>query len=147
MLKFLVENKLIGKQIYYKFQTNSGSVYAIADISYSLAYAFGPVIAGGIVHGVSFLALNIIICVLNLGYSECLWQDYFALSFSNKKSSFHLIFQHILHRHLDFFRPCWNIWSIFYRSNWAFDMKIYEWKWRGWIGIYAGSGRVVKSVK
>lgn len=45
-----------------------GSVYAIADISYSLAYAFGPIIAGGIVHNVSFLALNIFICVLNVAY-------------------------------------------------------------------------------
>jgi DHA1 family vesicular acetylcholine transporter-like MFS transporter 3 len=47
-------------------------VYAIADISYSLAYAFGPIIAGGIVHSISFLALNILICVLNLGYSLAL---------------------------------------------------------------------------
>uniref|UniRef100_A0AC35TZY8 MFS domain-containing protein n=1 Tax=Rhabditophanes sp. KR3021 TaxID=114890 RepID=A0AC35TZY8_9BILA len=45
-----------------------GSVYAIADISYSLAYAFGPVIAGGIVASFSFTALNILICVLNIGF-------------------------------------------------------------------------------
>lgn len=38
-----------------------GSVYAIADISYSLAYAFGPIIAGGIVNSMGFLALNIFI--------------------------------------------------------------------------------------
>jgi MFS transporter, DHA1 family, solute carrier family 18 (vesicular acetylcholine transporter), member 3 len=38
-----------------------GSVYAIADISYSLAYAFGPIIAGGIVNRLGFLALNIFI--------------------------------------------------------------------------------------
>uniref|UniRef100_A0A0N4ZHM2 MFS domain-containing protein n=1 Tax=Parastrongyloides trichosuri TaxID=131310 RepID=A0A0N4ZHM2_PARTI len=49
-----------------------GSVYAIADISYSLAYAFGPIIAGSIVHNVGFLALNILICVLNLGYTPIL---------------------------------------------------------------------------
>uniref|UniRef100_A0A0N5BUD0 MFS domain-containing protein n=1 Tax=Strongyloides papillosus TaxID=174720 RepID=A0A0N5BUD0_STREA len=46
-----------------------GSVYAIADISYSLAYAFGPIIAGSIVHNVGFLALNILICVLNVGFT------------------------------------------------------------------------------
>uniref|UniRef100_A0A0K0EGA3 MFS domain-containing protein n=1 Tax=Strongyloides stercoralis TaxID=6248 RepID=A0A0K0EGA3_STRER len=50
-----------------------GSVYAIADISYSLAYAFGPIIAGGIVQNVGFLALNILICVLNVGYTPVLF--------------------------------------------------------------------------
>lgn len=50
-----------------------GSVYAIADISYSLAYAFGPIIAGSIVHNVGFLALNILICVLNVGYTPVLF--------------------------------------------------------------------------
>lgn len=49
-----------------------GSVYAIADISYSLAYAFGPIIAGGIVSTMGFLALNLIICVLNVGYTPIL---------------------------------------------------------------------------
>ena len=49
-----------------------GSVYAIADISYSLAYAFGPIIAGGLVHSVGFVALNILICVLNVGYTPVL---------------------------------------------------------------------------
>ncbi|KAI6200755.1 MFS domain-containing protein [Aphelenchoides besseyi] len=45
-----------------------GSVYAIADISYSLAYAFGPIIAGNVVHSMGFTALNIIICVVNIAY-------------------------------------------------------------------------------
>lgn len=49
-----------------------GSVYAIADISYSLAYAFGPIIAGEIVATMGFLALNIIICILNLAYTPVL---------------------------------------------------------------------------
>ncbi|CAJ0579741.1 unnamed protein product, partial [Mesorhabditis spiculigera] len=49
-----------------------GSVYAIADISYSLAYAFGPIIAGWIVSNISFLALNIIIFVTNVGYAPVL---------------------------------------------------------------------------
>ncbi|XP_041485515.1 probable vesicular acetylcholine transporter-B [Lytechinus variegatus] len=45
-----------------------GSIYAIADISYSLAYAIGPILAGQIVQGVGFLNLNIIIGVFTLAY-------------------------------------------------------------------------------
>lgn len=45
-----------------------GSVYAIADISYSLAYAFGPIVAGSVVALFGFLTLNVIICVLNVAY-------------------------------------------------------------------------------
>ena len=36
-----------------------GSIYAIADISYSLAYAFGPVVAANAVSMFGFTALNI----------------------------------------------------------------------------------------
>ncbi|CAB3409286.1 unnamed protein product [Caenorhabditis bovis] len=50
-----------------------GSVYAIADISYSLAYAFGPIIAGWIVTNFSFTALNIVIFVTNVGYAPVLF--------------------------------------------------------------------------
>lgn len=50
-----------------------GSVYAIADISYSFAYAFGPIIAGSIVHRFGFTFLNILICILNLGYLPMLY--------------------------------------------------------------------------
>jgi DHA1 family vesicular acetylcholine transporter-like MFS transporter 3 len=50
-----------------------GSVYAIADISYSLAYAFGPIIAGSVVHNMGFTVLNIIICVLNIAYLPMLY--------------------------------------------------------------------------
>lgn len=60
MLGFLVDTRHVS--VY-------GSVYAIADISYSLAYAFGPIIAGGIVSAVGFTALNILICVLNMAYT------------------------------------------------------------------------------
>lgn len=49
-----------------------GSVYAIADISYSLAYAFGPIIAGWIVATLGFTALNIIIFLTNVGYCPAL---------------------------------------------------------------------------
>lgn len=45
-----------------------GSIYAIADISYSLAYAVGPIIAGGIVEVIGFTALNFIIAFTNLAY-------------------------------------------------------------------------------
>lgn len=45
-----------------------GSIYAIADISYSLAYAIGPIIAGGIVKNVGFFALNLGLCLSNLLY-------------------------------------------------------------------------------
>lgn len=43
-----------------------GSIYAIADISYSFAYAIGPIIAGNVVDSIGFLALNIGIAVSNL---------------------------------------------------------------------------------
>jgi MFS transporter, DHA1 family, solute carrier family 18 (vesicular acetylcholine transporter), member 3 len=45
-----------------------GSIYAIADISYSLAYAVGPIIAGGIVEIIGFTALNFVIAITNLAY-------------------------------------------------------------------------------
>lgn len=50
-----------------------GSVYAIADISYSLAYAIGPIVAGSIVHSIGFLALNILICISNILYAPALY--------------------------------------------------------------------------
>ncbi|KAK4012606.1 Vesicular acetylcholine transporter [Daphnia magna] len=43
-----------------------GSIYAIADISYSFAYAIGPIIAGNVVDSIGFLALNIGIAVSTL---------------------------------------------------------------------------------
>ncbi|CAM1312794.1 unc-17 (predicted) [Pycnogonum litorale] len=46
-----------------------GSIYAIADISYSIAYAIGPIIAGGIVESIGFFALNIGISISNLMYA------------------------------------------------------------------------------
>ncbi|KAF7637877.1 MFS domain-containing protein [Meloidogyne graminicola] len=62
MLGFLVDTRHVS--VY-------GSVYAIADISYSLAYAFGPIIAGGVVNLLGFVVLNILIwkIILNVGYS------------------------------------------------------------------------------
>lgn len=49
-----------------------GSIYAIADISYSLAYAVGPIIAGGIVELIGFVALNLIIAIVSLAYAPAL---------------------------------------------------------------------------
>ncbi len=45
-----------------------GSVYAIADISYSTAYAFGPIVAGSIVNKIHFTGLNIAIFLSNILY-------------------------------------------------------------------------------
>lgn len=50
-----------------------GSVYAIADISYSLAYAFGPMVAGNVLAKYSFFALNFGICASNILYAPVLY--------------------------------------------------------------------------
>ncbi|OQV15365.1 Vesicular acetylcholine transporter [Hypsibius exemplaris] len=50
-----------------------GSVYAIADISYSMAYAFGPVLAGSIVESLGFTTLCVLIGVSNLAYVPVLY--------------------------------------------------------------------------
>ncbi|XP_051523862.1 probable vesicular acetylcholine transporter-B [Myxocyprinus asiaticus] len=49
-----------------------GSVYAIADISYSLAYAMGPVVAGQIVHNLGFVQLNLGMGLVNVLYAPAL---------------------------------------------------------------------------
>lgn len=49
-----------------------GSIYAIADISYSLSYAVGPIIAGGIVEAIGFTALNFLIAIVTVGYTPIL---------------------------------------------------------------------------
>lgn len=51
-----------------RFTSVYGNVYAIADISYSVSYAIGPIIAGGIVEAIGFTALNFLIAVVTLGY-------------------------------------------------------------------------------
>jgi DHA1 family vesicular acetylcholine transporter-like MFS transporter 3 len=50
-----------------------GSIYAIADISYSLAYAVGPVIAGNLLHSFGFSFLNFGICFSNLLYAPVIY--------------------------------------------------------------------------
>ena len=49
-----------------------GSVYAIADIAYCLAYAVGPIVAGGVVHTIGFFWLNMFIFVSNILYAPVL---------------------------------------------------------------------------
>ncbi|KAL4640055.1 vesicular acetylcholine transporter [Arapaima gigas] len=49
-----------------------GSVYAIADISYSVAYALGPVVAGQIVHTLGFVQLNLGMGLVNVLYAPAL---------------------------------------------------------------------------
>lgn len=49
-----------------------GSVYAIADISYCVAYALGPVVAGHIVHSLGFGKLSLGMGLVNLLYAPVL---------------------------------------------------------------------------
>jgi len=49
-----------------------GSVYAIADISYCVAYAIGPVAAGQIVHNLGFVQLNLGMGLANVLYAPAL---------------------------------------------------------------------------
>jgi len=58
-----------------------GSVYAIADISYSLAYAMGPIVAGSIVYATNFGTLNALIFISNilLMLLFCMFYETFTL--------------------------------------------------------------------
>ncbi|KAF2363291.1 Major facilitator superfamily, partial [Trinorchestia longiramus] len=64
---------LLGHLVDTRYVSVYGSIYAIADISYSMAYAFGPLIAGSIVSNVGFTGLNMIIAVTNLMYCPLLF--------------------------------------------------------------------------
>lgn len=59
---------MLGYLVDLRYVSVYGSIYAIADISYSLAYAVGPVIAGSIVESIGFTALNLLIALSNLMY-------------------------------------------------------------------------------
>ena len=63
---------LMGYVVDVRYTSVYGSIYAIADISYSMAYAIGPIIAGSVVDNIGFLALNIGIAVVNLLYCPVL---------------------------------------------------------------------------
>ncbi|CAG9766804.1 unnamed protein product [Ceutorhynchus assimilis] len=58
----------LGYLVDVRYVSVYGSIYAIADISYSVAYAIGPIIAGGVVEAIGFTALNIGIAISNLAY-------------------------------------------------------------------------------
>lgn len=49
-----------------------GSVYAIADVAYCLAYAFGPILADSVYQSIGFFWLNFGICASNLLYAPLL---------------------------------------------------------------------------
>lgn len=64
---------MLGYIVDKKYVSVYGSVYAIADISYSAAYAVGPVVAGNIVGTMGFTALNFFVAFLSLLYSPALY--------------------------------------------------------------------------
>lgn len=63
---------ILGYLVDVRYVSVYGSVYAIADISYSFAYAFGPIVAGQIVQSIGFTWLNVIIFLTNVGYAPLL---------------------------------------------------------------------------
>ncbi|XP_014469835.1 PREDICTED: vesicular acetylcholine transporter [Dinoponera quadriceps] len=63
----------LGYLVDVRYVSVYGSIYAIADISYSLAYAVGPIIAGGVVEMIGFTALNVGIAFSNLLYAPVLY--------------------------------------------------------------------------
>ena len=63
----------LGYLVDVRYVSVYGSIYAIADISYSIAYAVGPIIAGGVVEAIGFTALNFLIAFSNLLYAPVLY--------------------------------------------------------------------------
>ena len=63
---------ILGYLVDVRYVSVYGSIYAIADISYSMAYAFGPIVAGQIVQSIGFTWLNVIIFITNVGYAPIL---------------------------------------------------------------------------
>lgn len=62
----------LGYLVDVRYVSVYGSIYAIADISYCVAYAIGPILAGGIVEVIGFTALNFLIAISNLAYAPVL---------------------------------------------------------------------------
>ena len=62
----------LGYLVDLRYVSVYGSVYAIADISYSMAYALGPVLAGQIVQAIGFTWLNVAIFLSNVLYAPLL---------------------------------------------------------------------------
>nr|AVK72351.1 synaptic vesicular acetylcholine transporter [Meara stichopi] len=68
----LVDTSLIPALSYImdvRYVSVYGSVYAIADISYSVAYAIGPIIAGAIVHAITYLWMCELIGFITIGFA------------------------------------------------------------------------------
>lgn len=63
---------ILGHLVDVRYVSVYGSVYAIADISYSFAYAFGPIVAGQIVENIGFTWLNVFIFLSNVAYAPLL---------------------------------------------------------------------------
>lgn len=63
---------MLGYLVDVRYVSVYGSIYAIADISYSMAYAVGPIIAGGVVEAIGFTALCFLIAFSNLLYAPVL---------------------------------------------------------------------------
>ena len=63
---------VLGYLVDLRYVSVYGSVYAIADISYSFAYAFGPILAGQIVSSIGFTWLNVLIFLSNVAYAPLL---------------------------------------------------------------------------
>lgn len=63
----------LGYLVDTRFVSIYGSVYAIADISYSIAYAFGPIVAGNLLNVMSFGGLNVCTCVVTCAYAPLLY--------------------------------------------------------------------------
>lgn len=64
---------MLGYLVDVRYVSVYGSIYAIADISYSFAYAVGPIIAGEVVAAIGFTALNLFIAFSNLLYAPVLY--------------------------------------------------------------------------
>ena len=77
----------LGYLVDMRYVSVYGSVYAIADISYSFAYAIGPILAGQIVQAIGFKWLMFFICLLNVLYAPVLYflkKMYTYKSFTNE---------------------------------------------------------------
>ncbi|XP_029655116.1 vesicular acetylcholine transporter unc-17-like [Octopus sinensis] len=64
---------LLGQIVDLKYSGLYGCVYAIADISYSIAYALGPVVAGLVMGSIGFMWLNVLIFLSNVIYAPVLY--------------------------------------------------------------------------
>ncbi|KAM3176148.1 hypothetical protein ACTXT7_007102 [Hymenolepis weldensis] len=63
----------LGYLVDTRFVSVYGSVYAIADISYCVAYAIGPIVAGNLMSVMNFTGLNICICIFTCAYTPLLY--------------------------------------------------------------------------